>query len=259
MIDTHSHILPGMDDGSRSIEESVKFAKAAAETGISTIIATPHKIKGSYDLNQKELNSKLDILNKELQKNKIAVEVMFGTENYTEFEIDPSFSLNHTKYVLLEFPMNSYPSFCDRIIDDLLEKGYIPVVAHPEKCMGIIRDVMIIERLVNKGCLMQLNIDSLYRYPKTIYDFANFLLRNKVYHLIASNAHNPEDYEKLVPILKNLSRRYGEDIIDETMVRIPAKIINNEKFVPQKLELKERFHTRFRLRAIAKRLLRYLF
>lgn len=245
LIDTHSHILPHLDDGSKTIEQSIKIANQASHSGITIIAATPHKIRGVYDFSVKDVDNQVKKLNTELRKRRIRVKILFGAENYADYQMDLKFTLNHKRYFLLEFPMQEYPAYSDKLIDNILNKKLIPIIAHPEKNTQLMKKPEIIENLINKGCLMQLNTDSLYKGPKLVKDFALFLLRNNAIHLISSNAHNESGYE-LFPRARNiLLNHISEDQVKKLSLTIPRKVIKGMKYSPEAADFKEKFHTNY--------------
>lgn len=254
VIDTHSHILFNLDDSVNSIEESIDIAKAAFENRVKTIIATPHKIKGQYDFKKEQIKKRINELQKALDKNKIDIKILFGAENHIDFDMDYSFTLNNKNYFLLEFPMNSYPSFCEDVVDDLLKKKIIPIIAHPESNSEFRKNPLFIEGLINKGCLMQLNTTSFFR-DKDTKDFAKFLLKNNVYHLISSNVHYVKQYTYFTKVIKKATSYLGEEKVKFMTQTLPEKIIKGERYIPDTLDLKEKPHTRFGIRAFLKRIL----
>ena len=112
------------------VKTTIRIAKAAAKAGVGVIVATPHKMEGTYDTSFNELSGKVKELNNKLKKT--GVKVIFGAENYAEYDIDFRFTINHKNYILIEFPMNAYPAFGDELIADILKKRLIPVIAHPD-------------------------------------------------------------------------------------------------------------------------------
>ena len=174
------------------------------------------------------------MLNKALKKQKIPVEIVFGAENYAEFDIDYNFKINGHRYFLIEFPMQSYPDFCDKIIDSLISKGIIPVISDVETNQGIKEDPSIVSKLISKGCLIQLMASSLFSAHK---DFALFLLKNNAYHVFASNAHDAEGYKVFSKGLEILKRYVDDSKIISMTHTIPSKIVNGDKVKVEKIKL----------------------
>lgn len=253
LVDTHCHILPGIDDGAKSMEMSIAMARMALKAGVGTIVATPHRIKGTYDNSFELINKKVNELNKQLKKKKIPITILFGAENYSEIDVDFSFVINHKNYFLLEFPVDSYSPFFNDIITDALKKKVIPIIAHPERNIDIRENPKIVEGLINDGCLMQLDAHSFFEQDKDIKDYALFLLKNNAYHLIASDSHTPHGYEKFSKALTIVKKRVQPEKFTELTLTIPGKIIKGEKYVPEKITFVEKPHTRFGFRVLARK------
>ena len=255
IIDMHCHILPGIDDGAKDINESLDMAREAVKQGIKIVVATPHKINGSYDIPFKDIVKKTNELNTLLKKKKINLTVIPGSENYAEIEIDTKCTINNKNYFLIEFPMRSYPSYCEHIIDELISKKIIPIINHPETCSGIKKDINIIESLIDKGCLIMLNADSLIEtHGKRVSDFASFLLKNNAYHLFSSNAHSVEGYKNISTIIKKLEEFIGSQKTMEITQKIPEKVIKGEVYKPPKIKFNSSYNQGL-LKSIFKKLI----
>ena len=140
MIDLHSHILPNIDDGSRSLEESIEIIKQAVSNGVTDIIVTPHFILGSsYNKEKKENKKLLAELQEKVKNENIDINLYLGNEIFVDIEMVSLLikkkisSLNDTRYVLFELPMNSKYKNIRKTLFDLQSAGYIPVIAHPER------------------------------------------------------------------------------------------------------------------------------
>ena len=140
MKDIHCHILPGIDDGARSIEESINILSKAYNNGISDIVLTPHYIKDSrYSCNNWNKSILLEELKKELKNRDIDINLYLGNEIMIDKDIisllksGEASSINNTKYVLIEFPMNSLRSDIEDILFEMVRNNYVPVIAHPER------------------------------------------------------------------------------------------------------------------------------
>ena len=167
MIDIHSHILPYMDDGSKDMEMSLKIAKIYVENGIDKVIATPHYMDGVKYKSNEELRIGLEALKKELARAGIPLEVYPGNEAYIKPDLIKDLeekrvsTLNDSRYVLVELPMNEIPIYVEDLIYNLLVKGYVPIIAHPERYTKICEDPNILYKYISMGALAQLNLPSL--------------------------------------------------------------------------------------------------
>ncbi len=236
MIDLHSHILPGVDDGAETIEETVAIAREAENQGIKGIVATPHYLEEGYHLSPEETAQKVEELQKVLNKEKIDVKIYPGAEVFITPDLGKKVSrgfiptLNHSKYILLELPFNLLPDYADEVLYDLLVMGYNPIIAHPERYTFIYKDPNILYNWVKNGIYAQLNAGSILGiYGSRINNIANILLKYKLIHLLGSDVHSTsrrkqylkEGYLKI----KEISP-CAEEILGNN-----ERVINNEQLV----------------------------
>jgi protein-tyrosine phosphatase len=199
MIDIHCHILPGLDDGSSSIEESVEMAEQAWEQGITDIIATPHVILDADNAPTREaILKKVQLINGELEDRSISVRIHSGAELFVDSLIPSLFDKSEVstladggKYVMMELPLGGIPLYLQSIIFGLTTRGVTPVIAHPERNWQVSEDPNILLNLIHKGCLAQANAGSFSgvfgsRTIKTV----RILLEHNMLHFIGSDAHN---------------------------------------------------------------------
>lgn len=197
LIDTHNHILAGIDDGAQDLNESIKMCEIAMEDGIKTIVATPHFIVGECNTPSEKVRNLVATLNDELNKRGITIQVLVGHEVY----VDPAVpkllldgqicSINDSRYLLIELPMHGIPRYIEDLIYSIKLKGYTPIIAHPERNSKIIDDPNLLYRFIELGALAQLTTWSILgRYGKTVQDTAKLLLEHNMYHLIATDAHS---------------------------------------------------------------------
>lgn len=211
MIDIHSHILPDLDDGSESIEMSLNIARQYIENGINKVIATPHHISGADNASREEILIKIEELRKELFRAAIPLEVYPGNEVMASNSIPEDIiekkicTLNNSKYVLIELPLNNMPLYMESLIYNILIKGYVPIIAHPERNVDITRDPNIMHRFIELGALAQLNILSLEGfYGSKVKYTAETLLREQIYDFVATDTHS--DRHRSPNIKKPLKR-----------------------------------------------------
>lgn len=197
MIDIHSHILPGVDDGAKTEEDSIAMAKAAVEQGISTIIATPHHRNRRFDNYKEEIVTNVAILNDLLKERNIPLTVVPGQEVRIYGEILEDFkkgeiqTLYQSKYILIEFPMGEVPQYAEKLLYDLQVAGLFPVIAHPERNQELLENPDRMYELIRNGALSQITAASLVgKFGKEIEQFSHQLIESNLTHFIASDAHN---------------------------------------------------------------------
>ncbi|RMA94446.1 tyrosine-protein phosphatase [Priestia megaterium] len=198
MIDLHCHILPGIDDGAKDIEDSIEMAKRASSQGIRTIVATPHHQNGKYTNEKKDIEEKVSFLNKILIDKQIPVTILPGQESrifgemVEEYKNGKVLTLNNThKYVFVEFPSSQVPRYTEQLLFNLQSEGLTPIIVHPERNSRIMEEPDILYNLVNKGALTQVTASSLTgHFGKKIQKFSNKLIECNLTHFVASDAHN---------------------------------------------------------------------
>ncbi|MBE5963212.1 MAG: histidinol-phosphatase [Lachnospiraceae bacterium] len=233
-IDIHSHIIPEVDDGSGSIEETKAMLQTAYEEGIRTIIATPH-----FDLETERetefLIKQYHLAQEEAAKIDHNFQIYLGNEIYYEkgcqtfLKEGKAFAMAKSRYVLVEFsPSESYPTIYDGMKEFILD-GFIPIIAHIERYMCLIKHVDRIEELIELGCYMQVNASSL---TGGLFNKQSACLRGLVtaglVHFIATDCHH-QDFRKplMKACVKKLSKCVEEEKIKELLYENPKKILEN--------------------------------
>ena len=235
MIDMHCHILPAVDDGSNSLEESIEMARIAWNNGIDTIIATPHYIQDAKPFNRNHNSEVLEVFKKELMINKIGIEILLGNEVYVTpdavklLEMGEMATLNDSRYVLMEFPMMDIPLYVESLIYELKLKGFIPVIAHPERNAKIIENPNILHSYISKGALAQTNIPSvLGKYGEDIQETAKILLKHDMVHFLGTDAHTCKARSlKPEKTLKIIEDMIGKERVYEMAIKNPKLVIED--------------------------------
>ena len=241
MIDFHSHILPGIDDGSRNLEQSIYMVNEAKNVGFTKIISTSHYMENYYECNEQERKRLL----KEVQDSVDGIELYLGNEIYiTNNMIDllkngQASSINNTRYVLFEFPLiNTKPMNDKEVIYRLIENGYIPIIAHPERYMPFIKKPSLINDFIKEGYLFQLNTGSIVGdFGKEVKKLALNYLGNGVYYICGSDAHsdgkrNTHISEDCLEILSNYKDEFiknGQLILEDKEVKRKINLIKERK------------------------------
>lgn len=196
MIDLHTHILPGIDDGPETIEGSLQIARAALAAGTGTVVATPH-INRAYDLDPPRVLEATQALREALEHEGIELELLSGGEISTrrlarlrEEEID-ALRLGGGPYLLIESPLSSGAWELTEVVERLHRDGYGVLLAHPERCPGFHRDPALLRDLVSQGALCSITAGALAgRFGSTVNRFALKLLRDGLVHDVASDTHD---------------------------------------------------------------------
>ncbi|MFY0761445.1 CpsB/CapC family capsule biosynthesis tyrosine phosphatase [Metabacillus dongyingensis] len=197
MIDIHSHILPGIDDGAATPAEAIQIAKAAVEEGITSIIATPHHQNGKYINSKQSILENVEELNVLLRNENIPLSILPGQETrihgdlLNELETDVILPLNHTNYVFIELPSGHVPRYTEQLLFDIQLKGLTPIIVHPERNAEIIENPDLLYKLVSKGSLTQITSSSITgHFGKNIKKFTLQLIEAQLTHFLASDVHS---------------------------------------------------------------------
>lgn len=221
MIDIHSHIIPSVDDGCDNISETLNSIKKAMECGITKIFATPHFVKGRLNNYSELVSMQVDSINNLLKIYGMDFEVLCGNEirvcpDLVDMIKDGRFcSLNNSRYILIEFPMEGKVSNVCDIIESILSTGYIPIIAHPERYEIVQKNIDEAIGYVESGALLQLNITSLIGdYGEEVKATAIKLLKHNLVHLWGTDYHdyrNVYDSKKLDASFSILKKIVGTE------------------------------------------------
>lgn len=236
MIDFHSHILPGIDDGAKNLEQSIAMVNEAKKVGFTKIISTSHYMENYYECNEKNRKELLE----QVQKNVNGIELCLGNEIYITNNIiellqnGQASSINGTKYVLFEFPLITTRPMNDKeVIYRLVENGYIPIIAHPERYPFIQENPDYLFELEEMGALFQANYGSIIgiyglKAKKTL----KILLKNNLVSFFGSDVHRPEQvYNKMPKIIKKLKKIISNEEFEEFTEINPEKVLKNENII----------------------------
>ncbi|MDD6794037.1 MAG: capsular biosynthesis protein [Clostridiaceae bacterium] len=197
MIDIHSHILPGIDDGSKSISVTLEMLRTAEKDGTKDIIATPHFCREYGELPFKEVKKLVGEFNKVARGEGINVNIHYGQEVYYSERMIDDYNqgiigtIDDSRYMLLEFPMMEFEKEYLDIIYELQVKNIVPILAHPERYKFLKEKPSDINMLIDEGVLFQMNSGSITgKYGSQAKRTAHIFLENGIYNFIGSDAHN---------------------------------------------------------------------
>ncbi len=235
MTDVHSHILFGIDDGSRTISESVELLKKLKSVGFNNVILTPHFILDSTYNSNYEANIKIyNELKERLLNENIDINIYLGNEIFidknvpTLLEKNIITSLNGTKYVLVEFPMHNKLLNIEDILYEIRSKGYEVVIAHPERYDAFKEDYSIVDTLREDGFLFQSNYSSILGYyGKDSIKLLKYMLKRHYIDFLGTDIHRIEK----TYVIDNF-KKIEKHIIKVTGSEYYNKIqLNNNKLV----------------------------
>lgn len=238
-IDIHSHILYGIDDGSKSIEESINIIKEHIKMGFTDIVVTPHYIENSkYETNNIDKENILKNLKQELKKQNININLYLGNEVFVNNNLEELLkkkeiaTINNSKYLLIEFPMNEKPKDINNIIYELKIKGIIPIIAHPERYDYVEKNPNLVLEWIEEGALLQSNYGSIIGvYGSGPQKTIKKLLKKDLIDFLATDIHYPNNkiYLNMDKIRKKLKKLITEERFIELTNTNPKKIIENKE------------------------------
>jgi tyrosine-protein phosphatase YwqE len=202
-VDIHSHLIPGIDDGAKTIEDSIRLLQRFAELGFKKVITTPHVMSDFYRNTPDIILSGLDKLKNELAKQNLSITIEAAAEYYLDYELEKKIELKELltlggKYVLFELPFVTAPDNLYKVIFDMQTNGYIPILAHPERYSYWYRSFDTYYELKEKGVLFQLNTISLTgHYSPETKKIAERMIDENLIDFVGSDCHHLHHLEIL--------------------------------------------------------------
>ena len=236
MIDLHTHLIWGIDDGSLSKEMTINMLRQACEGGTKHLVLTPHYFPGYFQAPKKIVKEKCEEIKALAKKENIKLEIYCGQEVYyndkllEQYEDGLIGTINDSDYMLIELNMRDFSK--DEVLDTIYElqvQGIKPIIAHPERYKVFQKKPHLINEFIEEGYLFQLNTGSLTGYfGKEAKRLAETFVKNKIYSFIGSDAHrdesrNPNMFEAL-ELLEGMDKEYFRYIRESSQ-----KVLQNEE------------------------------
>ena len=222
-VDIHSHILPGLDDGAKNIDESIELISEMKKLGFSKIIGTPHTYQGLYENTANSIQNSFNNLNKEKLGN---IKISYASEylinkKLVEMSEEKNLLCLKDNYLLVEMSYLSKPINLYDILFKLQINGYIPILAHPERYRFLYDDLSEFSKLKNVGCKFQMNLLSMTGfYGKDVVKTCDYLIKKNYINFFGTDAHNLRH-------LKNIENK----ILINNYDKIEKLLINNSFFI----------------------------
>lgn len=236
IFDIHSHILWGVDDGSKNLQMSIRMLKQAVASGTTDIILTPHNKPNRRNIYTTEIIDMISSLKSVCAEEGISINIYPGNEIYyrmdvcERIEIGKATTMVGSHYVLLEYnPMDDW-GYIKQGVEDMLSEGYYPIIAHVERYTNVVSDKERIYELVNKGCYLQVNAGSIMGdFGFGTKSVARKLLKENLISFIASDAH---DDKKRTPqmdkCIRYVEKKCGEQIARKIFEQNPVCILEDK-------------------------------
>ncbi|WP_395686655.1 tyrosine-protein phosphatase [Caenimonas koreensis] len=236
MIDLHSHILPGIDDGAKTLEDSLAMARIAVQDGIRVMACTPHIYPGMYMNDKAGIQAARDALQQEFNQHGIALQLVIGADVHLvpglvegmRKGLIPTLNGN-TRYLLLEPSHHHAPPRFEELVFNIVVAGYTPVITHPERLVWIEDNFAVFGRLVHQGAWMQVTAGALTGKfgPRAKY-WGERLLGEGLTHILATDAHTTGRRRPVLSEGLEVARKLlGDEEAQQLVVGRPDAILRN--------------------------------
>jgi protein-tyrosine phosphatase len=202
--DIHSHLLPGIDDGSQDMETSLQLIKGMVELGYQKLVTTPHVLWEIYPNTEEDIKLRLEELRLAVKQAGIKVELDAAAEYFIDDHFEEQLKNNipflplRYKMILVEISMVTAPLDLQQVLFDMQIQGYQPVIAHPERYIYLTRKKEFFDELKDAGCFFQLNLLSLTgHYGRSVQELAEYLIGRKYYNFAGTDLHNERHLQAL--------------------------------------------------------------
>ena len=241
LLDMHSHMLPGLDDGASNWKQSLIMASMAVEDGIEGVVCTPHWVLGRYENTRSVILSALEKLKKKLADHEIPLKVYPGAELHLDVSIPQGIragdllTINDTGcFALIELPEELLPQNLEEFFWDLHTQKITPIISHPERNAVLLQDPMRLYQWVQMGVLTQLTAASLLGlFGRKVQKFSALLVEHNLIHILATDAHG---LNVRTPILsegyKVIEGMKGKETAFQMVCETPKRIIQGEPVSP---------------------------
>ncbi len=236
LIDIHTHILPGADDGAQDMQAALQLVRLAWENGTRGIFLTPHH-RGSYKNDPASLRERFRLFEKAVHREnpkmklRLGCEIRYQSDILQQVQQGELLSMSDSRYVLIEFASTAFHSQIVSAIRGCEDIDRVPIIAHAERYDAFLQDPGLVDQALRMGALIQLNADSIMgRCGFRVKRFCHRLLKAKQVHFVASDAHDSK-YRRpvLMPCYKKISKKYGEEYAKELFWENPRALTENNK------------------------------
>lgn len=231
MVDMHSHILAGVDDGPETLDEAVRMLRKAVDEGLTDIIATSHAYNPHFHVGKAAVEKKLLELQEVIDAHDIPLRLHSGQELRIQdrtvevLETGEALTLAQSRYALIELPSSNIPNFTVPLIQKLMNQNIIPIIAHPERNKAIAEKPARLERLISHGALAQITSGSVAgHFGKSVQRVSQKLIKSNLIHFYGSDVHNlntrPFLYNEGLDVLDKSNLHDYVDLFLENNARI---------------------------------------
>ena len=236
MVDIHCHILPGIDDGSRSWEITAEMCRVAVADGITHIVATPHA-NDIYPYDRERYTSMLGDLHDAGEGKltfSLGCDFRFSHDNIRDALENPRrYAIADTQYLLIEFSNSGLPPDVKQDVFALRSVGLVPIITHPERNQALLKNPGMVLELVDQGCLVQLTANAVTgAWGKPSEKMSQWLLERGAVHAIASDAHDPVRRKPVISAARDaIAELYGTEMADTLVRQNPTAIVESRAVI----------------------------
>ena len=233
MIDIHSHILWGLDDGARTLDDSIAMARLAAQTGTTDIVATPHA--------NTQFFFRPELIEEKLSELRASVGGLINIHSGCDFHLHynniqdalanrSKYTIGNKSYLLVEFSDMFVVRQIDEVFEKMLAVGMVPIITHPERNFALQQRPEDLSRWVQAGCLLQITAQSLLgRFGSKSNQFAELLLKRNLVQIVASDAHDCEDRPPRLDLAHSyVVKKYGSQLAERLFLENPKNVLEGQ-------------------------------
>ena len=236
-VDLHLHALPGLDDGVRSIDDSIAMLSGLCEFGFDSLVTTPHRDFRRWSYTDEQLVASYESVNSALQEAGVPIdfglgcEYTYGEQFQREVTSGNARTIAGSEYVLVELPERHMPHAVAQALFQVGVSGYYPILAHPERCAPFQSDWEALAQLASGRALVQVSFRSLAgTFGRAIRKTAWRLITEGVADLVATDCHSPRELKKVVkPVLKSLNNTLSPSALDRLMNTFPRSLLEQHE------------------------------
>lgn len=246
IIDIHSHIIAGIDDGPKYLNVALEMIKRAESLGTKDIVATPHFRRGYFETPFNEVKIIANYLKSLVKEEGLNINIHYGQEVYFSERILEDLekgiigTIDEGRYMLLEFPMRKIPKEAVDYIYEINLKGITPIIAHPERYLDVVKNPERLNELIEEGCLFQLNAGSIRGdFGRDIKKTSEILIKHGIYGFIGSDAH--DNNRRKTGILEECKEVFKKNKnLEEIFMENTEKLLKNENIFFEGEKIKKR-------------------
>ncbi len=248
MIDFHTHIIPAIDDGVKTIDDTIEVIKEAKKAGFTAIISTSHYLEGNYEAREEQRKEYIKQIKSKLYEKNSEIEIYLGSEIYISYNMlqlikeKKASTINNSRYVLFELPRNDNVIYLKQIVNQLLEEQYIPIIAHPERYSYVQKNPNMLLELIEKGVLIQSNYGSFIgKYGKHAKKTVKILLKHNMIHFLGSDVHRPKAiYINISKAIEEIKKIIGSEKFKQITEENPKLVLDDKTIktdLPQRVKI----------------------